>query len=74
MPIYEYVCSACDNAFEKLVRGDTRVACPECHSAKVERLISAPARPAGASGPVDYSSLGPPKSGGGCGSGGCGCH
>ncbi len=75
MPIYEYRCSACDTVFERLVRRDTQVACPSCESARVAKVISLPARPAGAAGPADYSSLGPPKGGGGgCGGGGCGCH
>ena len=77
MPIYEYRCSVCDKVFERLVRGETRIACPACESAKVSRIISLPARPAGAAGPSDFSSLGPPKSGNGghgCGGGGCGCH
>jgi len=72
MPIYEYRCAECDQTFERLVRGDARVACPACESGKVTRIISLPARPAGAAGPADFSSLGPPK--GGCGGGGCGCH
>lgn len=76
MPIYEYRCSACDRAFERLVRGDTKVRCPSCESAKVERVISVTAKPGGSLGSgADYSALGPMKSGGGgCGSGGCGCH
>lgn len=73
MPIYEYRCNACDKIFERLVRGDTSIACPSCQSASVARVISLPARPAGSTGPADFSSLGPPK-GGGCGGGGCGCH
>jgi putative FmdB family regulatory protein len=79
MPIYEYICAGCDVSFEKLVRSETKVECPLCKSARVERLISAPARPnGGAAAPPDYSSLGPPQlkrnPGGGCGGGGCGCH
>ncbi len=79
MPIFEFLCPKCDRSFEKLVRSETMVACPTCESTKVERLISAPARPGGgASAPPDYSSLGPPQlkrtPGGGCGGGGCGCH
>jgi len=78
MPIYEYRCTACDKAFERLVRGDTKVRCPACESAKVERLISAPARHGGSSlgSGGDYSALGPMGGGGGggCGGGGCGCH
>ncbi len=72
MPIYEYHCPSCGKDFETLVRGDTMVSCPACESARVERRMSVTARPGG--GPAaDFSRLGPP-SGGGCGSGGCGCH
>jgi putative FmdB family regulatory protein len=73
MPIYEYHCPKCGTDFELLVRGETVIACPDCESRKVERRMSAPARSGGAQGAPDYSRLGPP-SGGGCGSGGCGCH
>lgn len=74
MPIYEYACTRCGHGFETLVRGDTKVACPACESAKVERRMSVTARPAGGGGPSDFSKLGPPGGGGGCGGGGCGCH
>ena len=40
MPVYEYVCQTCANAFEELVRGNERVACPECESPKVEKRFS----------------------------------
>lgn len=77
MPIYEYHCAACGRDFERLVRGDTTITCPACESRKVERLMSAPARP-GSGGPdFNLSSLGPLKGNpgaGGCGGGGCGCH
>jgi len=45
MPIYEYRCDACNQCFEKLVfAGDTDdIACPECCSRKVRRLMSAAA-------------------------------
>ncbi|HSB53091.1 MAG TPA: zinc ribbon domain-containing protein [Gemmatimonadales bacterium] len=74
MPIYEYACTKCGKEFETLVRGDTRVACPACESAKVERKMSITARPNGVGGSPDFSRLGPPGGGGGCGGGGCGCH
>jgi putative FmdB family regulatory protein len=75
MPIYSYRCSACDTAFEQLVRGDTRVACPECQGRKLERLISLPARSAsaGKAAAPDLSRLGPPAGGGCCG-GACHSH
>jgi putative FmdB family regulatory protein len=42
MPIYEYQCEACDACFERLVFGneEEHVACPECRTKKVKRLIS----------------------------------
>ena len=43
MPIYEYICRACDAHFEALVRGETKPACPSCGSIEGERLFSLPA-------------------------------
>jgi putative FmdB family regulatory protein len=41
MPIYEYVCSKCNNDFEELVFSQSeKVSCPECGSKKVERKMS----------------------------------
>jgi putative FmdB family regulatory protein len=75
MPIYEYHCPSCGKDFELFVRGETKLACTSCNSRQIERRMSLPARPAGSSGAsADYSKLGPPKSGGGCTGGGCGCH
>ena len=76
MPIYEYHCPSCGKDFELFVRGEKRLACPGCDNQQIERRMSLPARPAGGSGSsMDFSSLGPPKTGGGgCGGGGCGCH
>lgn len=74
MPIYEYHCSSCGKDFELFVRGETRLACPGCENTKIERRMSVTARPTGGGGSMDFSNLGPPKSGGGCGGGGCGCH
>jgi putative FmdB family regulatory protein len=45
MPLYEYICQECDNEFELLVRGDEKPECPKCHSKKLERQLSVPARP-----------------------------
>ena len=72
MPIYEYACTQCGKGFETLVRSDTKVVCPACQSARVERRMSVTARPQGGSGGPDLSRMGPPS--GGCGGGGCGCH
>jgi putative FmdB family regulatory protein len=73
MPIYSYRCAACGTEFERLVRSETKVACPDRQGRKLERLISLTARPAGAEKPADYSRLGPPAAGGCCG-GGCHSH
>ena len=73
MPIYNYRCAACGTEFERLVRSETRVSCPDCNGRKLERLMSLTARPAGAGKPADYSRLGPPP-GGGCRGGGCHSH
>ena len=73
MPIFDYQCNACEARFETLVRSDTKVECPSCGGAKVTKLLSIPAAPAGAGKRTDFSSLGPPKSGGCCG-GSCGGH
>jgi len=63
MPLYEYACQKCDHTFETLVLGDESIECPECHSARIERLLSVPARPkttGGASLPTRCNSEGPP--------------
>lgn len=42
MPIYEYRCGECGNAFAKLVfNQDTDVECPGCKSKNVEKTVSA---------------------------------
>jgi len=40
MPIYEYACRDCGKEFELLVRSDTRLECPQCHSVKLEKQLS----------------------------------
>jgi putative FmdB family regulatory protein len=45
MPMYEYACQECDHAFEMLVFDGDEVECPQCHSRKIERQLSLPARP-----------------------------
>jgi len=40
MPLYEYKCKLCGNAFERLVMGEGEpVECPKCHGG-VEKLLS----------------------------------
>ena len=44
MPMYEYRCNSCGSVYEKLRRAqeaDRNLACPECESDDVKRLISA---------------------------------
>ena len=55
MPLYEYACKSCEHTFETLVFGDEKVACPECESERLEKLMSMPGLAQVASG------------GGGCG-------
>lgn len=41
MPLFEYKCQACGDPFELLVlKSDQPVACPNCGSTSVERLLS----------------------------------
>ena len=42
MPIYEYQCKACDVCFERLIFGgeEETVACPQCGTRNVHKLIS----------------------------------
>jgi putative FmdB family regulatory protein len=69
MPLYEYRCDACESRFERLVRAFREdVACPDCGSAEVERLLSTFAFSSGG------ANAGPGGGGCGCGRGGCGCR
>ena len=40
MPIYEYACQDCGSAFELLVRSDTALECPQCHSPQLAKQLS----------------------------------
>ncbi len=40
MPIYEYQCRKCGKIFEELIFGDDQPACPDCRTAKAEKLMS----------------------------------
>ena len=40
MPIFEYLCQACDHSFEALVYGNDRAECPRCHSKKLTPQLS----------------------------------
>lgn len=45
MPLYEYVCNACEQEFETLVQTGEEPECPECQSHDLERLLSVPGAP-----------------------------
>jgi putative FmdB family regulatory protein len=73
MPIFEYLCQACKNQFELLVRESTKVECPECKSAKLEKQLSVfaavsnSAKPARREMPVaPCGSCGDPRGAGSC--------
>jgi len=75
MPIYEYRCTECSHAFEKLMRrwGDS-TSCPACSSTTVEKQISTFAV-SSASSSAPAMDCGAPASGCGasaCGGGTCG--
>ncbi len=40
MPIYDYKCQGCGQAFELLILKGTVAECPECHSHNLEQQIS----------------------------------
>ena len=40
MPIFEYECNHCGNAFETLIRSGTVPECPKCHSTELEKMLS----------------------------------
>ncbi len=65
MPIYEYRCPRCQKIFEQLIiSSQEKATCPQCGSAKVERLLSV------FSSGRDIDSFGGASGGGG----GCGCN
>jgi putative FmdB family regulatory protein len=40
VPIFEYTCQNCRADFELLVRSDTRLQCPACQSAQLDKKLS----------------------------------
>jgi putative FmdB family regulatory protein len=68
MPIYEYACRACGKTFEAFLlrrSEEAEVACPDCDTREVERVMS---RPAAVSGVGASGASG--GGGGGCAPGG----
>jgi len=81
MPIYEYVCNACGNAFEHLARtlSDTPAACPACGAKRLSKQFStfapAAASPAKGCGDCARAPACAAAQTRGCGCGGaCGHH
>ena len=76
MPIYEYACQDCGSAFELLVRSNTVLECPQCHSPQLAKQLSVFATSgSGASDPMPMmagpcGSCGHPDWPGACGMGG----
>ena len=62
MPLYEYVCQDCSHAFEALIFNGQSAECPACHSQKLDRQLSVPARPKVEATPLPTAckSSGPP--------------
>ena len=55
MPIYEYRCTKCGADFEEIVgTNDPAPACPACHSAKTEKLLSKACFRSGSCGDSGY--------------------
>jgi putative FmdB family regulatory protein len=73
MPIYEYICDACNERFEKIViNKQQEISCPKCSSKKASIQLSVFATAGSGGGPS--SSSGGYSGGGGCCGGGCSCH
>jgi putative FmdB family regulatory protein len=71
MPIFEYRCGDCGEAFEAFVTAERKPECPACHGANLAKLLSSP----GMVGPGNgRSERAPAPSMGGCGMGTCGCR
>ncbi|HUS18809.1 MAG TPA: zinc ribbon domain-containing protein [Terriglobales bacterium] len=66
MPIYEYVCQACDKRFETIVSASKKAHCPACDSSKLEQQFSAFA--VGSAKGKGTFAKSAPSGGGGCGS------
>lgn len=72
MPIFEYICKACEKQFEAIVTGSKKAHCPSCDSTKLEQLLSSFAV-GSVKGKGDFAkSAGFSKRRGGGGCGSCG--
>jgi len=71
MPLFEFHCETCDSQFETLVRNGEAAQCPECGDKRLQKLMSAPAKPAGSLNGLPIASACPPPEAGPCGTGCC---
>jgi putative FmdB family regulatory protein len=73
MPIFEYICKACEHGFEALVYGNQKAECPRCHSRKLVQQLSVfavaakGAASSGAAAAGECGSCGDPRGPGACG-------
>jgi putative FmdB family regulatory protein len=77
MPIYEYRCNDCKQAFEQIVLNKSAaVTCPQCGSNKHTLQFSVVSVKGGDGSYSSGGDFGPDSGGGGgcCGPSGCGCH
>ncbi len=76
MPIYEYICSDCNNEFEELVFStNEQINCPDCGTDRVERALSVFSFSSGGSYSSSHGGCNCDGcSSGNCGSCGCGGH
>jgi putative FmdB family regulatory protein len=42
MPMFDFVCTACQHSFEALVRGSAEPSCPACGSTALEKQMALP--------------------------------
>ena len=72
MPLFEYRCDTCDNAFELLVRESTKLECPKCAGTALTKQLSvfAVSVPSGGASrdfaPAPCGSCGDPRGPGSC--------
>ena len=74
MPLFEYICSACNEVAELLVTGSRQPVCPNCGSKKLKKQLSsfsASVAPSRSFAPPPCGSGSCPTRGMGCAGGGC---
>lgn len=67
MPLYEFICAACQHKVELLVSADERPKCPDCGKEKLERQLSLIASPNSPTSGAPDESCGAPNCGRGRG-------